>query len=541
MTFSKLTLAAMVGLQAFSGAALLDMSMGGEAKADTLKMAYSSAPRSMDPYPFGGAPTASLKEHVYQALVDHDDSPLLAESWSWTDPLTLTVKLREGISFHNGEPFTTRDVVYSACRMMHRIDGKRNLLTSSMGPIKEIVTEGDHVIHFHMKAPYPLWTQKMKFLSILSASGATLPEGELKYDDQGDCGITKYPTRDEFDAAKASIGTGPYKLVSFDKSGSAELVRNDDYWGEKAAWEKVLIRSISNPGARLAGLLAGDFDLIENPTTEDLAALESNVDFAYTATPSWRTIFLVLDVNKDKAPGVVAPNGGNPLADVRVRQAMSMAINRKAIADRLFRGNATIANQLSPKYRKGAPELPELPFDPQKAKELMAEAGYPKGFELNFYAPSDRYANGSRVAQAVTQYLSRIGIKVSLKTQPWSVFAKARKNREMGLFMYGWGHPQGPAQMISFALASRDKKLGLGSSNYSNYSNPVFDKAIKAWAVETDEKKSDGFVKDAMTQAMKDLPAIPLYYQHSIWAHRADLKIEGRQDERTSAAMVRKK
>lgn len=532
MTVSKYTLVAMVGLMALGTAPI---------QADSLKMAYSSAPRSMDPYPFGGAPTASLKEHVYESLVNHDDSPLLAESWSWTAPLTLTVKLREGIKFHNGADFTARDVVYSSCRMMHRIDGKRNLLTSSMGPIKDVVAEGDHVVHFHMKAPYPLWTQKMKFLSILSASGATTPEGAIKYDDKGDCGITNYPKRDQFDAAKASIGTGPYKLVSFDKSGSAKLVRNDAYWGEKGAWEDITIRSISNAGARLAGLLAGDFDLIENPTTEDLDALNNNEQFSFTSVPSWRTIFLVLDVNKEGAPGVSADKPGNPLSDIRVRQAMSMAINRKAIVDRLFRGNATIANQLAPKYRKGAPELPELEFDPAKAKELLAEAGYPKGFELSLFAPSDRYANGSRVAQAVTQYLSRIGIKISLKTQPWSVFAKARKNREMGTFMYGWGHPQGPAQMISFALASRDKKLGLGSSNYSNYSNPVFDKAIKAWAVETDEKKSDAFVKDAMTQAMKDLPAIPLYYQHTIWAHRSDLEITGRQDERTHAAMVKKK
>lgn len=532
MTLNRYCLKAVVGLMVLGGAA---------AQAESLKMAYSSAPRSMDPYPFSGAPTASLKEHVYEALVAHDDSPLLAESWSWTDPKTLTVKLRKNIKFHNGEPFTARDVVYSACRMMYLVDGKRNLLTSSMGPIKDVVAEDDHTVRFDMKAPYPQWIQKMKFLSILSASGATLPEGAIKYDEQGDCGITSYPKRDDFDAAKVSIGTGPYTLVSFDKSGSAKLARNDDYWGEKAAWSEVIIRSIKNPGARLAGLLAGDFDLIENPTTEDLASLDNNDAFSYTATPSWRSIFLVLDVNREKAPGVNSEKGGNPLSDVRVRQAMSMAINRKAIVDRLFRGNATIANQLSPNYRDGAPALPDLPFDPNKAKALLAEAGYENGFELSLYAPNDRYANGSRVAQAVTQYLSRIGIKVSLKTQPWSVFAKARKNREMGAFMYGWAHSQGPAQMISFALASRDKKLALGSSNYSNYSNPVFDKAIKAWAVETDKEKSNAFVKEAMTQAVKDLPAIPLYYQHSIWAHRADLSVKGRQDERTGAAMVRKK
>jgi peptide/nickel transport system substrate-binding protein len=509
--------------------------------ADTLRMALSSAPRSIDPYPFGGAPTASLKEHVFEALVAADDSPLLAEGWTWTSPTTLEVKLRKGIKFHNGADLTARDVVYSACRMAYKVDGKRNLLTSSLGPINDVVAVDDHTVRFETKAAYPLWVQKMKFLSILSASGADLPDGPITYDADGNCGVTAYPSRSDFETGKAAIGTGPFTLVSFDKSGEAELARFDGYWGEASEWEKVEVRTIGNAGARLAGLFAGDFDIIENPTTEDLAALSSNEDYAYTSMPSWRSIFLVMDVNPEGAKGVTAPDGSAPLANPLVRKAMSMSIARQAIADRLFGGNATVANQFSPSYRAGAPEMPALAYDPVKAKELLAEAGYADGFTIDFAAPADRYSNGARVAQAVTQYLSRIGIKVNLKTQPWSVFAGMRKERELGLFLYGWGHPQGPAQMISFAFASRDKALGLGSSNYSNYANPAFDTAIKAWAVETDQTKADGYVADAMKVVMEDLPGIPLYYQHTIWAHRSDLEVTGRQDERTNAAMVSKK
>lgn len=511
------------------------------ASADTLRMAFSSAPRSIDPYPFGGALTASLKEHVFEALVAADDSPLLAEGWKWTSPTTLEVKLRDGIKFHNGADLTARDVVYSACRMAYKVDGKRNLLTSSMGPIADVVAVDDLTVRFETKAPYPLWVQKMKFLSILTASDADVPAGPIKFDAEGDCGIAAYPTRSDFEKGDAAIGTGPFTMVSFDKSGEAELARFDGYWGEKSDWEKVEVRTIGNAGARLAGLFAGDFDLIENPTTEDLAALEANDDYAFTSMPSWRSIFLVMDVNPEGAKGVTAEDGSAPLANPLVRQAMSLAINRQAIADRLFGGNATVANQFSPSYRAGAPEMPALEYDPVKAKELLAEAGYPNGFSVDFAAPADRYANGARVAQAVTQYLSRVGIQVNLKTQPWSVFAGQRKERELGLFLYGWGHPQGPAQMISFAFASRDKALGLGSSNYSNYASPEFDAAIKAWAVETDQAKADGYVADAMKAVMTDLPGIPLYYQHSIWAHRSDLEVKGRQDERTNAAMVSKK
>ncbi|MBO6792216.1 MAG: hypothetical protein JJ894_17005 [Dinoroseobacter sp.] len=508
------------------------------ASAETLRIAFASAPRSIDPYPFGGTPTASLKEHVFESLVAADDSPLLATGWEWTDPTTLEVSLRSDIAFHNGEPFTARDVVYSACRMMYLIDGRRNLLTSSMGPIEDIVAVDDHTVRFEMSSPYPMWVQKMKFLSILSASGGDVPEGPIQYDNEGDCGITSYPTLAEFESGEASIGTGPYEFVRFDKSGEADLVRNDNYWGETPEWDAVEIRTIGNAGARLAGLLADDFDLIENPTTEDLPGLTANDELTYTAVPSWRSIFLVLDVNPEGANGVVAADGSAPLADQRVRQAMSMAINREAIADRLFGGEATVANQFAPSYRAGAPELPALEYNPERAVELLAEAGYPEGFAIDFYAPSDRYANGARVAQAVTQYLSRVGITVNLKTQPWSVFAGQRKDGELGVFLYGWGHPQGPAQMISFAFASRDKDLGLGSSNYSNYQNDAFDAAMRAWAVETDEAAATEYVGEAMSIVMEHMPGIPLYYQHTIWAHRADLTVVGRQDERTSAMTV---
>lgn len=518
-------------------AAVAAVALGGAAQADVLRMAYSSAPRSIDPYPFGGATTAGYKEHIYEALVGHDDQPLLSTGWTWNSPTSLTVQLREGVKFHNGEPFTARDVVYSACRMMFKIDDKRNLLTSSMGPLTDVVAEGDHAVRFETKNPYPLWIQKMKFLSILSASGGSVPDGPITYDATGDCGITAYPTRDDFENGDAAVGTGPFKHVSFAKE-FAVMERNDDYWGEASKWEGVEISSVSNSGARFAGLLAGDYDLIENPTSEDITALDGNDDFDFSSKPAWRTMFVVLDVNAEGAPGVSAADGSAPLANAKVRHAMSLAINRDAITDRLFGGNAAPANQYSPSYRAGAPEMPALEYDADKAKALLAEAGYPDGFTLQFNAPSDRYPNGTRVAQALAQYWSRIGITVELNTQPWSVFAKARKAREMGAFFYGWGHPQGPAQMISFAFATRDKDLGLGSSNYSNYSSEAFDAAIKAWAVETDAAKADEHVGNAMRAAMADMPGIPVYYTHSLWAHRADLTVDGRQDERTSAFMV---
>lgn len=510
--------------------------------ADTLRMAYYAAPQTVDPYKSSASPTASLNEHIYEALVSRTDKKLLATSWHWKDDTTLVFNLRKGVRFHNGDAFSARDVVYSACRMMFRVSGKKNMLTSAMSPVTDVVAVNDNTVEFKTVQPYPILTAKLKSLAILPSGLANLPVGNIKYDNKGNCGITNFPTRAQFESGRAAIGTGPYKLQKFENTGNADLVRNNNYWGSRPNWERVEIRSVKNSGARMAGLLAGDFNVIENPTTEDVTSLKGNDDYSYTSEPSWRSIFLILDVGSDVAPGVLASDGKNPLKDLRVRQAMSLAINRQAIVDHLMGGMATVANQFAPSYQKGAdPNMPALEYDPQKAKRFLAAAGYPDGFQLDLHAPNDRYVNGTRVAQAIAQYFSKIGLKVNLKAKPWSVFRKGRSKRKLGVFMYGWGHPQGPAQMTSYAFATRNKNLNLGASNYSNYHNDAFDAAMSKWAVEIDMAKSHGYAQEAMRIAVRDLPGIPLYYQHSLWAHDSNLTVEGRPDERSWAEMVSKK
>ena len=523
-------------LTAMAGACSALLSFG--VAADTLRMAYSAAPSTVDPFKSSASPTASLNEHIYEALVSRTDQALLATSYEWQDPTTLVFHLRKGVSFHNGAGFTAQDVIYSACRMMYRVDGKKNMLTSAMSPVTDVKVIDDHTVAFTTVKPYPVLPEKLKSLSILSASQADFTP-PMQYDNTGDCGITRYPTRAQFESGEMANGTGKYMLESFANTGDADLIRNPNHWSGGGNWERVEIRSVSNSGARMAGLLAGDYNLVENPTMEDLESLKGDAAYSATSTPSWRSIFLILDVGSEQAPGVTAADGSNPLADLRVRKALSLAINREAIVERLMGGMATTASQFAPSYRDGADaSMPELAYDPEQAKALLAEAGHATGITMVLNVPNDRYTNGTRVAQALAQYLTRIGIEVSLKAEPWSVFKKGRKNRDFGVFMYGWGHPQGAAQMISYAFASRNKELNLGVSNYSNYVNADFDAAMEKWAVETDKQASHGYLQAAMQVAVDDLPGIPLYYQHSIWAHDSNLTVVGRPDERTFADMV---
>ena len=518
----------------------LSLSFTISSQSETLRMAYSVAPKTIDPYKSSASATASLNEHLYEALVSRTNEKLLATSYEWVDDTTFVVKLRKGVKFHNGADFTAEDVIYSSCRMMYKVDGKKNMLTSAMGPVADVVAIDDYTVAFKTVGLYPILIQKLKSLSILDSGDADLGSS-LKYDNTGDCGITRYPTKAEFESGKYANGTGKYKYESFENTGDAELVRNDNYWGNPGNWERVEIRSVSNSGARMAGLLAGDFDLIENPTGEDLLALKGNSAYSYSSQPSWRSIFLILDVGSNVAPGVTAKDGSNPLKDIRVRQALSLAIDREAIVDKLLGGNGTVASQFAPSYQEGADSsMPDMAYDPNKAKQLLAEAGYTDSISIDLRMPTGKYQNGKRVGQAIAQYWTRVGIKVNLVAETWSVFRKGRKNRELGVFMYGWGHPQGPSQMISYAFGTRNKPLNLGGSNYSNYSNPDFDKAMTAWAVETNEAKAFEYNQAAMRVAVEDLPGIPLYYQHSIWAHTSDISVSGRPDERTFADMATK-
>ncbi|MCR6671406.1 ABC transporter substrate-binding protein [Devosia ginsengisoli] len=511
------------------------------ASAETLRMAYGTAPVSADPYPYSDTQTGSLAEHVFEMLVGLDDAPLLATEWEWDSPTSMVFKLREGVNFSNGAPFVARDVVYSMCRMMYRVDGRANVVTSALGPVTNVVAVDDHTVRFETTAPYPIITQKLKFLKILSAEAAGV-EGDITFDQDGDCGLVDaYPSQADFDTGSAAIGTGPYIYESFQSTGDADLVRNENYWGELPEWDRVEIRSVPNNGARIAGLLAGDYDIVERPSAEDLQVIERDENFDFSTVPGLQTMFIVLDTSADGAGGVTAADGSNPLADTRVRQALSMAIDRNAITERLFAGNATPASQFAPSYMPGAPAMPDLVTDLDQAKALLAEAGYADGFALELNVPADRYTNGPLVAQAITQYWTRLGVDVTLRTEPWSVFQTRRTEGEMGAFMYGWGHPQGAAQLISGAFAQRNDDLGLGAANFSNYNSPAFEEAMQAWAVEVDPARSQELVAEAMKQAVADMPGIPLYYNHELWAHRADIELVGGAEGRTVATMARSK
>jgi peptide/nickel transport system substrate-binding protein len=344
----------------------------------------------------------------------------------------------------------------------------------------------------------------------------------------------------DFNNGKDAIGTGPYTLKSYVKGTGIELVRNENYWGPKPYWKEVKFVPVPSAGPRLTGLLSGDFDMIENPAARDLPRLKDNPKFGFVATPSTRLVFFQPDVGRNPSPFVKSADGKNPLQDLRVRKAISMAIDRKTITARIMDGMATPAFQYMPDGMFGAlPQAPEIKFDPEGAKKLLAEAGYPNGFELTLSSTNDRYVNDGQVAQAVAQYLARVGIKTNVDAMTASIYFPKRAKREFSFSMGGWPAETGEASaLFQLWVASLDSPNSLGTSNYGGFSNADFDKVYKEAIVTVDAPKREKLLQQSTQIALDNVPLIPLHFESSIWAFRKGITYEGRRDQYTLATSV---
>jgi peptide/nickel transport system substrate-binding protein len=347
---------------------------------------------------------------------------------------------------------------------------------------------------------------------------------------------------EDFDSGKGMVGTGPFRFVRFARGDRVELARNDAYWGGAAAWDKVTFRVVPTDPARLAGLLSGDLDLIEQVPTADLARVRGDARLAIAQKVSWRTIFFHLD-QRENVRGIAdkagKPLARNPFRDPRVRRALSLAIDRKAIAERLMDGAALPASNLvSPPVLGYAADLKPDAHDPDAAKRLLAEAGYPDGFAVTLSAPNNRYVNDEQIAQAVAQMLARVGVRVRVQAMPINVYLPRGAKGEFAFAMLGWGSFSGDLALRSL-VATPDPKKGFGAFNWSGYSNARVDALLERAFATVDEKARETLAQDAMRTAMRDYAVIPLHHQITTWAMKKSLAYAPRTDDFTFAHHVR--
>jgi peptide/nickel transport system substrate-binding protein len=445
----------------------------------------------------GSAASFSLLRHIYEPLVWFDDSmklyPLLAESWEQIDPTTMRFKLREGVTFHNGDPLTAEAVKYSMDKVLDpNFPAWMNFALTDL--IKEVKVVDDYTVDIVTVAPTPSLLWRLTLLDIVDPKYAETPEMDTRPN-----------------------GTGPYKFVEFTPSQQFVMERNDDYWGDKSNFKKITARIIPEAGTRLAALLAGEVQMINAVSPEMLEQINASDNATVTTAPTARLTYVSL--RNDRAP----------LDNVKVRQALNYAVDKQTIVDTLLKDIAVVAKSPLPPSLNGARSDLAYPYDPEKAKQLLAEASY-NGEQVIFALGKGRYPNDDQVGQAIASYLQDAGVNVKFEQGEWANFsAENRKGKEspFDAFFQGWSADAlDPVLMMTFLFKSEN------TESRTSYANPEVDKLVSEAALTNDPAKLNELLNQAQDQVWEDAPFIFMYIPKEVLGISKNLKgFSARPDE----------
>lgn len=484
-------------------------------QARDLTVGLSASTTSMDPQFYVVGPNSAMARNIFDGLVNQDArqqiQPALAESWALIDETTWEFKLRAGVKFHDGSDFTADDVVASIKRVPLAAENSPSSFAPYVKAITDVTGVDPLTVRITTDGPTPLLLNNLSRVAILPASQGTT-------------------STEDMNKGKGVIGTGPFKFVTWTPEDSITLERNDDYWGEKAAWDKVTFRIFKNSSSRVAAMLSGDVDMIESIPTADTRRLEGSDKLDVIKATGNRLMYLHMDQGREESPFAKGADGKNPLQKADVRHALSLSINREALVDRIMDGQGTPTGQVVPQgYFGYDPNLATDPFDAERAKALLAEAGYDKGFDLTFHASNDRYPNDSKIAQAIGQFFSRVGVKTAVETLPGSVYFTRASAQEFSLIMGGAAVETGEASgVLGPLLETYGDNAGQG--NRGRYSNPEFDATLDQARKTLDDAEREKLLQKATEIAMKDLGIIPLFFLDNTWAVKKGIGYEGRSD-----------
>lgn len=500
------------------------------ANAQTLTMGLGGNVTSLDPHYHSAGPNSAFAYTIFSRLTQTDENarllPGLAESWEMIDPLTWEFRLRKDVTFHNGEAFTAEDVVFTFERIPQVVNSP-GPYTSYLRGISGTEIIDPHTLRITTDYPVPILPLMMHNIAILDST----THAEV--------------TTEDFNSGRALIGTGPFRYMSGSTNSGIKLARNENFWGDTPDWETVDYRIITNGAARTAAFLAGDVDIIDQVASADVPRLSQSDQGDVVSKVALRLMYINLDHSRAENPVFLTDNDGKPLAtnpikDLRVRQALSLAIDRQVLADRVMDGAAIPSMQYMPPGAYGyAEDLVAPPADPERARELLAEAGYPEGFRITLHGSNDRFPNDARVLQAIGQMWTRIGVRTEVDAMPYGPFQTRASAQEFAAFLGTWGSGGEPSIGMTNTLGTFDPEKGTGSINRGRYSNPAFDDALSAATSEMDADKREAMLQDVMRLLIDDMPILPLYIQTNTWATRDGLEYSGRADEATLPQEVR--
>jgi len=514
------TLAVAFALAAFSSAwpAVTD--------AKTLRWAGRGDINTTDPHSFNENLTNNINSLVYDTLVQRDKDlkleAALAVSWQQVNPTTWRFKLRPGVRFHDGTPFTADDVVFSFERA--RADSSQLRTYSNASGIPRKID--DLTVEFVTSGPNPIELEHIATIYIMSKAWceknrATRPQN--------------FSQKEDMITAHQANGTGAYMLKSREPDIKTVLAKNPNWWGIKEGQfsgnaDEVIYLPIVNDATRLAALVTGEVDLVNDPPPQDVPRLKQDPNIKVLEGTENRIVFIGMDQKREE---LLYSNvkGKNPFKDKRVRQAMYQAIDIEAIKSTTMRGLSQPSGAMLPSPVQSTPELEKrLPYDKAKAKQLLTDAGYANGFEVTLDCPNNRYVNDEKICQALAAMWAQIGIGVKVNAMPRANYFPKLENIDTSLYMLGWGGGSTDGIFILQPVLSTYMGKGDGDYNYGRYSNPKLDEFVAKVKVEMDPEQRLGEIRDALSAHNAEINHLPLHRQVIPWATRSNVTAFHRAD-----------
>jgi peptide/nickel transport system substrate-binding protein len=511
-----------------AAAALLGAAALVPVQATTLRWAAQNDILTLDPHSQNHATTNAILMHSYEGLTRYDAKyevePSLATKWTYISPTQVRFELRKGVKFHDGSPFTADDVIFTFGRIKQP-QGTMQIYVTGINEIKKI---DDHTVDMILSAPNPILLRNIIDFRIMSKVWA---------EKNRTLNVQDYKAKEENFASRNVNGTGPYQITGWTPDQRITMKLNPAWWDKhQGNVTEVVYTPIKSDPTRVAALIAGDVDMLTDLPTQDVAKLRQDPKLKIVDGPEVRTIYIALDQGSDELK-YSNVKGKNPFKDKRVREALSIAIDREAIKRNIMRGlSIPAAVMVAPGVNGNAPDIDMAAKpDADRAKKLLAEAGYPDGFEFQLNCPNNRYVNDEEICQALLAMWARIGIKNKLVAEPMAQHSLKFQNFDTSAYMLGWGVATYDAQYTLQSLVRTKTSGADGNFNFNKISDAKIDQLVDAMKTEVDVAKRNAMIREALVRTRDEHLLLPLHHQMRPWAMKAGVTTVHRSDDRPEA------
>ncbi|HVJ72605.1 MAG TPA: ABC transporter substrate-binding protein [Casimicrobiaceae bacterium] len=496
------------------------------ADAKTLRWAGRGDPQTMDPYSQNENLTNNINNLIYDTLVMRDKDlkviPGLATSWEQLNPTTWRFKLREGVKFHDGTPFTADDVVFSIQRAAEDTSQIRAYANAAGKPRKI----DDMTVEFVTSGPNPIELEHLVTIFMMSKAWCEKNKATKPLD---------FKNKEEMITSRNANGTGAFSLKAREPDVKTHLVKNPAWWGWKdkkfdGNVDEIVYTPITNDATRLAALVAGNVDVINDPAPQDVPRLQQTPGIKVIEGVEQRIVFIGMDQGRDELL-YSSVKGKNPFKDRRVREALYRSIDIDAIHKATMRGLSKPSGAMTPSPVQTTPEIEKrLPYDPAAAKKLLADAGYPNGFEVQLDCPNNRYVNDERICQTLASMWAKVNVRVRVNAMPKTTYFPKLEKLDTSMYMLGWGGSITDAETTFTPIYRNRGTGGVGFYNYGNYKDDKLDALAAQSSTEADAAKRKALIKQVFMLHNEAVHHIPLHRQFIPWAARSNVNVVHRAD-----------